>query len=313
MPKKPKNLIIYHANCIDGFTAAYITAKFMDTEDQSYELFPAEYTKDTYDKIEARVSELDTSLVGMFIVDFSLPVDLLQHLRDTYPNLHIMLLDHHKTALEEYSPISAKLGTSKLAIADDNLYIEIDMDKCGAEIAWSRFFDTETMPDLITYVGDYDLWKFEQGDATRYVNKYLKEVPQTVEAWDSVCADLQDPVGSIEIMASGKSLHELHVKEVDEYVEAAELILFEDHMVYMVSCPSRFASDVGHILADRTGTFSVTSQVLEKKGDTGYKYSLRSVGDFDVQEIAKKYGGGGHKNAAGMFIANDRLKGKLVH
>lgn len=34
-------------------------------------------------------------------------------------------------------------------------------------------------------------------------------------------------------------------------------------------------------------------------------YSLRSTGDFDVAEIAKKYGGGGHKNAAGFKVPND--------
>ncbi len=31
-------------------------------------------------------------------------------------------------------------------------------------------------------------------------------------------------------------------------------------------------------------------------------WSLRSRGDFDVSEIAKKFGGGGHKNAAGFTV-----------
>lgn len=33
-----------------------------------------------------------------------------------------------------------------------------------------------------------------------------------------------------------------------------------------------------------------------------WRFSLRSVGDFDVSEIARKYGGGGHKNAAGFRV-----------
>jgi phosphoesterase RecJ-like protein len=32
--------------------------------------------------------------------------------------------------------------------------------------------------------------------------------------------------------------------------------------------------------------------------------SLRSVGDFDVSKLAKEYGGGGHKNAAGCKFIN---------
>jgi nanoRNase/pAp phosphatase (c-di-AMP/oligoRNAs hydrolase) len=31
-----------------------------------------------------------------------------------------------------------------------------------------------------------------------------------------------------------------------------------------------------------------------------FAYSLRSIGDFDVSELAKRYGGGGHKNSAGF-------------
>ncbi|KKK83930.1 hypothetical protein LCGC14_2788440, partial [marine sediment metagenome] len=32
----------------------------------------------------------------------------------------------------------------------------------------------------------------------------------------------------------------------------------------------------------------------------GRVFSLRSAGDFDVSAIAKQYGGGGHKSAAGF-------------
>jgi hypothetical protein len=39
-----------------------------------------------------------------------------------------------------------------------------------------------------------------------------------------------------------------------------------------------------------------------QRGDGRYAYSLRSRGDFDVSELAKKYGGGGHKNAAGFLV-----------
>ena len=36
----------------------------------------------------------------------------------------------------------------------------------------------------------------------------------------------------------------------------------------------------------------------QEKGDE-YRVSLRSKGDIDIGAIAKEYGGGGHKNAAG--------------
>jgi hypothetical protein len=39
------------------------------------------------------------------------------------------------------------------------------------------------------------------------------------------------------------------------------------------------------------------------RGKSSISYSLRSQPDFDCSEIAKLYGGGGHKNSAGFKIA----------
>jgi oligoribonuclease NrnB/cAMP/cGMP phosphodiesterase (DHH superfamily) len=62
-------------------------------------------------------------------------------------------------------------------------------------------------------------------------------------------------------------------------------------------------------LCDRKDlTSELGSKILEKFENINYVMliydggiALRSVGDFDVSEIAKKYGGGGHKNAAGFL------------
>ena len=38
-----------------------------------------------------------------------------------------------------------------------------------------------------------------------------------------------------------------------------------------------------------------------------WRWELRSVGEFDVSEVAKMYGGGGHKNAAGFMTEANLL------
>jgi oligoribonuclease NrnB/cAMP/cGMP phosphodiesterase (DHH superfamily) len=44
-----------------------------------------------------------------------------------------------------------------------------------------------------------------------------------------------------------------------------------------------------------------------QRADGLFQYQMRSVGEFDVSVLAKKHGGGGHKNAAGFESA------KLLH
>ncbi len=51
----------------------------------------------------------------------------------------------------------------------------------------------------------------------------------------------------------------------------------------------------------------------QEKGDE-YRISLRSKGDIDIGAIAKEYGGGGHKNAAGLTVSGpiEELQKTLV-
>jgi len=51
----------------------------------------------------------------------------------------------------------------------------------------------------------------------------------------------------------------------------------------------------------------------QEKGDE-YRISLRSKGDIDIGVIAKEYGGGGHKNAAGLTVSGpiEELQKTLV-
>jgi hypothetical protein len=75
------------------------------------------------------------------------------------------------------------------------------------------------------------------------------------------------------------------------------------------NCPSHLTSDVGHELANRSGTFGLC-WTLSQEGFIA-NCSLRSNGDYDVSTIAKTFGGGGHKNAAGFEVSIQTLLGWL--
>jgi len=52
-------------------------------------------------------------------------------------------------------------------------------------------------------------------------------------------------------------------------------------------------------LAKESGTFGAT---YYQDSNMQIHFSLRSIGDYDVSKIAKQFGGGGHRNAAGYVI-----------
>ena len=49
----------------------------------------------------------------------------------------------------------------------------------------------------------------------------------------------------------------------------------------------------------------VAAIYMREVGPSSYRVSLRSKGDIDVAKIAERFGGGGHKNAAGLGIEGD--------
>ncbi len=58
----------------------------------------------------------------------------------------------------------------------------------------------------------------------------------------------------------------------------------------------------------------IATVYMREVGPDSYRVSLRSKGDINVAKVAEQFGGGGHKNAAGLRIEGnwDECEGKLV-
>lgn len=74
------------------------------------------------------------------------------------------------------------------------------------------------------------------------------------------------------------------------------------------NCPAHLTSDVGHELATQSGTFGLC-WFQDSEGKV--RCSLRSNGNYNVSAIAKVFGGGGHKNAAGFVTSMESLQSWL--
>lgn len=283
-------LIAYHAHCIDGFTAAWACNEGLFNQykvpQEAIHLLPVEYDK--INAFEKEVIKHD----AVYIVDFSVPLATLAKLQEW--NIMTTVLDHHKTAQDMYINASEMEG--------NNLYgtdIHFDMTESGATLTWKYFFGHThaVMPKFLAYVADYDLWKFELKD-TRYINRFLRIQEQTLEHWSYLIHDFSFGCSLSDAVAQGKAIDSYHKSIVASLCEGAEEVELAGQVGLTVNCSPQFSSDVGHELALKSGTFGATWQQV--KGDV--KISLRSNGDYDVSTIAKQFGGGGHKNAAGFTL-----------
>jgi oligoribonuclease NrnB/cAMP/cGMP phosphodiesterase (DHH superfamily) len=279
-------LCIFHAFCADGFGAAWVVRRALG---DAVEFHGASYGQEPPD-----VAGRD-----VIMVDFSYKRPVLDAMAK---NAHsILILDHHKTAAEDLAGLLAPPSSYEAwrAATEGNLSRNVrvaalfDMDRSGAGISWDYFNPGERRPYLINRLEDRDLWRFQYED-TRSVQAAVFSYPYDFMVWDR----LMEPLTLYELRTEGEAIERQHHKDIAELVGATRRTMtIGGHVVPVANLPYTLTSDAGHLMAQ--GQPFAACYLDTPKGRT---FSLRSTdAGIDVSEIAKGYGGGGHRNAAGFI------------
>lgn len=269
-----KKLCIYHKNCLDGFGAAWVVRKAFG---DNVEFHPGVYQEPPPD-----VTGRD-----VILVDFSYKWEVVCEMRKKASSMTI--IDHHITAIKDLCRV----------VDDQSGLCEIKMllnKSCsGAYLAWAFYFTHDPVPRLIRHIQDRDLWEWKL-DGTREITAALASYPYDFNLWDNFMTD----DGCTRLCAEGAPITRQHMKNVYEAIESGRRKLIIDGIIVPAVNASLFlASDIGNILAAEAAFAAVYCDTPQ-----GRSFSLRSTDQGrDVSEIAKKYGGGGHRNAAGFKVS----------
>ena len=269
------NVVLYHRNCNDGFGAAWAAWKKLGYENTDY--IPMQYGED----FVFPVCNSDC-LIKIYILDFSFSREKMLELHKTYGANNVILLDHHKTALEELKGVN-------------NCFI--DMEESGATLAWDFFHSDEKRPGIIDFVKDRDLWEWHMYKS-REISALISSYDYDFESWNILREHIA--YGFSSAYAEGAAILKTQTKIVNQLVaNNSYQYKIDGYSVMGVNSPV-FQSEIGEkILEVYSDTpFAVIGYSIEGKDI----FSLRSRSDFDVSEVAKKYGGGGHKQAAGFTM-----------
>jgi len=101
------------------------------------------------------------------------------------------------------------------------------------------------------------------------------------------------------MIEEGAAIERKHHKDVAELVSALKRrVTIGGHNVWAANVPYTLTSDAGHLMAQGEPFAACYWDTPD-----GRVYSLRSTDNgADVSEIAKQYGGGGHRNASGFRL-----------
>lgn len=283
-PTSPQTFVLYHGpHCADGFGAAFAAwCALGDT---------ATYLPVNYGQPFPEIPDG----ARVFIVDFSWPDDAVARiaLLALAARCELVVIDHHQTAAEALAGLP---------------FAHFDNTKSGAVLAWEYFRGLDEpgncfgeVPELLCYVQDRDLWRWEMPDS-REVSAALGIEPRTFTRWNQLLHASDSEMESL--IEKGRAVLATHAALIDSICRQAHVhhlkVFGEDdpETLFAVNTPV-LQSEVCHELLQRFPTLQIVAAYFDKDWCTRV-WSLRSRPGCDCSVLAKRMGGGGHAQAAGF-------------
>lgn len=274
-------MIIYHHNDLDGRCAAAIALRWAKKDEATKGTVPVTCIELDYkDKPDFSVVEKD-EIVN--IVDFSFKPEVMKELLAITEN--VFWIDHHVTA-KDY-PYQDLPGLRDFT----------DKGRSGCELAWKFFFHYHLISRAAELIGDYDKWA-------------LKFQPECFQFYEGLKMEVTNPECAIwQHLLFPKDGIDLCSKIIEQGKSA---IRYRDNYC------DKICNDFGYeIELDGHKGFATNFYQFGSKGFGGrmdeydfcaayihdgkrFTVSLYSTRGVDVSVICKKYGGGGHRGAAGF-------------
>lgn len=289
-----QTIVIYHANCWDGFCAAWLLRKVIPDA----EFIPAQYGQEPPDVAGKHV----------YIVDFSYKRPVM--LSICAKAEQVVVLDHHETAEKELHRLEDECQLSGFCVPR----ITFDMSKSGGRLTWDYMWNTvygqkyssitsesgeilklDCAPWLVDYTEDRDLWRWAL-PYSREINAYIRSFPLDFDLWTRFDSFAAQGDKWMEWAGQGDAILRRESQIIDEHIRHAREIEMDGHKILAVNATVLFSDIAGKLAEGRP-----FGAAYFDRGDGMRQWSLRSRDDgVPVSDIAKAHGGGGHRNAAGF-------------
>jgi len=275
--------VFYHGSDMDGIcSAAIIYQKLTDI----YTLANDKYISINYKE----KFPFDSIKKGekVIIVDFSIQAEggferLFKITQD------VIWIDHHKTAIERNGHLPIK-GVR-------------DIEQAACFLTWDYFFPDRKMPYIVKLLADYDMWKFDYGEDTNALQCGIRlEDTNPAHAnwfyWLGFRDYLPEIIIVNKLIKEGKTALKYRNNTYCSLIKSWSFeVEFEGHK--SIACN---AGSVSSQLFDSVANKEQYDLFIPFIWD-GERWTISlhtEKDDIDVSELAKKYGGGGHRKAAGF-------------
>jgi oligoribonuclease NrnB/cAMP/cGMP phosphodiesterase (DHH superfamily) len=276
--------VIYHNNCYDGFTSAFVFDLLgKDYPEEEIKFYPTNHG-DPFPIKEYNSHD------ECYILDFSFKRDIILKYKDTFEKF--LILDHHATAQEDLKGLDCAI---------------FDMTRSGAKITFDYLWEKNTkqwdlhfilmLKTFVERVSDRDLFQFKY-PLTSETYFVQSAYPMTFENWHRIVLMSED-----ELEHKGKLIQQYERVFIEKRLQNIYFVeLTDGEFIYNIPCvnlPPEFGTNACKAILNLEAGYSFAC--YHWYGDGKKVWGIRSKEGYDCSKIASYYGGGGHKEASGWL------------
>jgi len=293
-------ICIYHSRDLDGFTSgAIVKRRFPDATLIGFDY--GESHIDLFRKIRSgeEVIMIDVSLTMPGMLNLS-----------AHTNHRLTWIDHHISAKKEFDALESPNKKKIKYLYGDGI--------AACEVGWNYCFPNDPIPTAVKLLGEYDTWR--NADKERWDNVVLpfqfgmRQICTSPETFpDALFYEFpvvtDSPVYSI--IANGKVILDYQAKTNEWQCRRAAFEHSFGPLRAICLNGGGFNSDVFRSVYDEKKHDIMVPFQFNGKHWTVSLYTTKD--DVDCAEIARSWGGGGHRKAAGFQVKDIRVVFDLLY
>ena len=265
---------IYYHNDADGRCSGAIAYRYFNGNCELYEM---DYTK-----------EFDFSVLSkddiVYVLDYCLqPFELMLKLNNS---CDLIWIDHHISAVKDYEASASSIHGIR------------DISKAACMLTWNYFYPNKEPNWAVKYIEDVDIWKWEFEDDSKlfFAGLELWDFTPKSFIWDYLFGEDADAMVD-KLKREGEFVDRFKVSFWKEIVSSFGFPLTFEGYTNCYACNQ--GKSGSNLFKSLESQFDIVIPFVYDGKSKQWRVSLFSK-TVDVSEIAKKFGGGGHKRAAGF-------------
>lgn len=288
-----KVLLFTHISDIDGLNNIILAKEaFKDVDYVLCEPFEVDI------KIEGKKAIFNQYDL-IFVTDLCPTPKVLDYIDSSKLKNKFMVFDHHKDALQDnpYSFVNLKVSDEKGACCGTSLFYEYLVN--------SRYLKrNDTLDKLVELTRRYDTWEWKKYNDLEACNltyllnaigieEYLKRVKKRIRQREFSLTN-----NDMSIVNSWKAEFD---KKISEIVNEIIYLNIQGYSAGVINTIYEYRNDIIEYVRENDYDVDFIAMVCSDKDSISY----RNVKDIDVSEVARHYGGDGHRAAASSPITKE--------